>query len=453
MALGLGLLGFFSLFVWVVFFKFKWLEFSITWGIVSFYVLLHLFLIFVIGLRFMTPYSHDARVVQHTIQLVPRLTEPTMVTAVLVEQNVPVKKGTPLFEFDKTIYAAKVAQLEAQLAAAKQNVLVMAADVQVSTENVAKAEAELTYAKYQQKLSTGLANQKAGPQEEAQKSIAQLEVAHASVKQANAELERAKLKYDSNIDGVNTTVAQVQAELEAARFFLNNTTLVAPEDGMMVNVQVRPGTIAGDVRVGAIASFICSADRYILCPLSQETIKYIKVGPADRDHARHVSGADFPGQGRGDLEGQRRRAVHAQRIPAEICPAATGHAPGALRGEGQLRCEGPDDFPDRRAGWGGGLHHGRRVGGAAQDFHSHAFVGQLAVSASVLMKPGERDRGDANKIGRRRGAVRWRRVPSRSDSPAACWRDRPRSLKRWDRRCPPEPPCAGNGLRRPIASP
>ena len=296
MALGLGLLAFFAVFVWVVFFKFKWLEFSITWAIVTFYVVLHVFLIFIIGLRFMTPYSHDARVVQHTIQLVPRLTEPTMVTKVLVEQNVEVKKGTPLFEFDKTIYAAKVAQLEAQLAAAKQNVLVLAADVQVSTENVAKAEAELTYAKYQQKLSTGLASQKAGPQEEAQKSIAQLEVAHASVKQANAELERSKLKYDSQIDGVNTTVAQVQADLEAARYFLNNTTLVAPEDGRVVNIQVRPGTVAGDVRIGAIASFICAADRYILCPLSQETIKYVKVGQPTEIMLDMYPGQIFPGK-------------------------------------------------------------------------------------------------------------------------------------------------------------
>ena len=33
------------------------------------------------------------------------------------------------------------------------------------------------------------------------------------------------------IGGVNTTVAAVQAELDQARFYLDNTTLVAPEDG------------------------------------------------------------------------------------------------------------------------------------------------------------------------------------------------------------------------------
>jgi hypothetical protein len=73
--------------VWLVFFKFKWLTFSIAWGVVSVFVGLHLLIIFLIGLRFVTPYSTDAKIIQHTIQLTPRLSEPTLVTAVLVAQN------------------------------------------------------------------------------------------------------------------------------------------------------------------------------------------------------------------------------------------------------------------------------------------------------------------------------------------------------------------------------
>jgi hypothetical protein len=41
------------------------------------------------------------------------------VTAVLVEQNEPVEKGTPLFQFDSRPYEYHVRQLEAQLAKAK----------------------------------------------------------------------------------------------------------------------------------------------------------------------------------------------------------------------------------------------------------------------------------------------------------------------------------------------
>ena len=72
---------------WLVFFKFKLLRFSPGWGFVFAVFVLHLCLVFVIGLRFVTPNSTNATVVQHTIQLIPRLPEPTLVTAVLVEEN------------------------------------------------------------------------------------------------------------------------------------------------------------------------------------------------------------------------------------------------------------------------------------------------------------------------------------------------------------------------------
>ena len=54
----------------MVFFKFRWLKFSIPWAVVSLYVGIHLLLIFMVGLRFMTPSSSTATIVQYTIQLV-----------------------------------------------------------------------------------------------------------------------------------------------------------------------------------------------------------------------------------------------------------------------------------------------------------------------------------------------------------------------------------------------
>src|SRR5271167_775030 len=180
----------FIAFVYLVFFKFKWLKFSAGWGIVSFFFALHLFLIFVIGLRFVAPYSSNVKVVQHTIQLVPRLPEPTLVTAVLVKPDVPVKKGQPLFQFDRRPYEYQVRQLEAQLdaasasvvaskykveqlkaglASANQDVLMYKADLDASEQKVVKTKSDLEYAKYQQQLSEVLAQKGAGPEEDAQK--------------------------------------------------------------------------------------------------------------------------------------------------------------------------------------------------------------------------------------------------------------------------------------------
>jgi multidrug resistance efflux pump len=263
---------------WLVFSKFKWIKFSIAWGVVSALVGLHLLIIFMIGLRFVTPLSTDAKVIQHTIQLTPRLSEPTLVTAVLVDQNVPVKKGTPLFQFDRRPYEYKVRQLEATLAKAKQDVLVMKADAAASAQKVLKLKSELEYAKYQQKLSADLAGKDAGPEEDVQKWAAQVAANEAGILEAQADEQRARLRYTSQINGVNPTVAAIEAELEQAGYYLENTLMVAPEDGYIINLQVRPGMVAGDVRFGAIASFVVDADRYLLATYFQENLKYVKPG-------------------------------------------------------------------------------------------------------------------------------------------------------------------------------
>ena len=79
--------------VWLVFFRFKLIRFTPGWGIISGLFGAHILLIFLIGLRFVAPASTDAKVVQYTIQLIPRLPEPTLVTAVLVEEGMHVRKG------------------------------------------------------------------------------------------------------------------------------------------------------------------------------------------------------------------------------------------------------------------------------------------------------------------------------------------------------------------------
>src|SRR5262249_13868708 len=151
---------------WLIFFKFKLLRLSPGWVLVFTFFVLHLLLVFMIGLRFMTPNSANAVVVQHTIQLIPRLTEPTLVTAVLVEENVPVKKGQPLFQFDRRPYEYKVQQLEAQLAEAKQNVLVLQSDVAIATQKADRAKVELAYQQYQKGMFAKLVQEQAVREEQ-----------------------------------------------------------------------------------------------------------------------------------------------------------------------------------------------------------------------------------------------------------------------------------------------
>jgi multidrug efflux pump subunit AcrA (membrane-fusion protein) len=188
---------------WLVFFKLKLLRLTPAWGIVYAFFVLHLFLVFMIGLRFVTPNSANATVVQHTIQLVPRLPEPTLVTAILVEENAVVKKGQPLFQFDRRPYEYKVEQIKAQLAEAKQNVDVLRADVDISGQKALRTKVELDYLLYQKAMFDKLAQQGAVREEDVVQWTSRTNSAEATRDEALGELERARLKYKSEIDGIN----------------------------------------------------------------------------------------------------------------------------------------------------------------------------------------------------------------------------------------------------------
>jgi multidrug resistance efflux pump len=310
---------------WLVFFKLKLLRLTPAWGIVFGFFVLHLCLVFLIGLRFVTPNSANATVVQRTIQLIPRLPEPTLVTAVLVEENTPVKKGQPLFQFDRRPYEYKVTQLEAQLAEAKQNVLVLQADVEAATQKAMRTKVELDYERYQKGLFDKLATQQAVREEDVVKWATRV----SSADEALAELDRAHLKYKWQIGGINTAVVNAEAQLRQAQYYLDNTTLVASEDGRIINLQVRPGMVSGIYRIGRIAALIAEADRYVLATYYQENLKYVLPGqPAE------ISLDLYPGQiFAGKVDSIWRGNGVGQYLPSDEIPKFQQPAPNVPQGQ------------------------------------------------------------------------------------------------------------------------
>ena len=326
---------------WLIFFKFKLLRLRPGWVLIFTFFVLHLLLVFMIGLRFMTPNSANATVVQHTIQLIPRLTEPTLVTAVLVEENVPVKKGQPLFQFDRRPYEYKVQQLEAQLAEAMQNVRILHADVDIAEQKAARTQVELRYQQYQKSMFAKLVQEQAVREEQIIQTDTRVSSAQAANDEALAELQRANLKYKSEIDGVNTSVANLEAQLRLARYYLDNTTLTAPEDGRIINLQVRPGMVSGIYRVGGIAAFIADADRYVLATYFQENLKYMKSGqPVE------LSLDLYPGQiFKGKVEDIWRANGAGQYLPSDDIPKFHPSLP--VVPQGQFAVKIAIDDPDQ----------------------------------------------------------------------------------------------------------
>lgn len=268
----------YAVFVWLVFFKFKWMRFTPAWGLISAFFILHLLIVPLVGTRMQAPFTSNVRVVRHTIQLVPRLPEPTLVTEVHVRENTPVKKGDLLFVFDPTVYKAQVRAAEAAVEAARQNEKMLAADIEIAKDSVARSQSELDFALVQQKRFATLASQRAGSQESAEEWTARVNSAEASLAKAQESEKRAELAYASQIDGVNTAVIQAEAELEQARYYLGQTEMRAPQDGVIVNLQVQEGMVSGVLRVGAIASLILDKDPYLLAAYRQENLRNVRPG-------------------------------------------------------------------------------------------------------------------------------------------------------------------------------
>jgi multidrug resistance efflux pump len=370
MVAGLLILAIFLGVFWLVFFKFKFLKLSPAWGVVSSLVFVHTLLIFLIGIRMVTPYSTDARVIQHTIQLIPRLPEPTLVTAVLVAPDVPVKQGEPLLQLDRRPYEYQVGQLQAQIEAAqarvvvceskvkqqqanidaaKQDVPMLKADTESTTAKVAKLKSEMEYATFQYERYRSLADQNAGSEQDSQKWSADLKSAEAGLTEYEADAERSRFKYESQIGGVNTvvisataelkeaeaelkeavaSVAAEQAKLKLARYYLDNTTIVAPADGHIINLQVVPGMVAGIVRFGAIATFIVDSDSYVLGNFYQEHLEYVRVGqPVE------VALNRFPGQiFKGEVDSIWWANGEGQLLPSDDLPVFNPGPNGAQTG-------------------------------------------------------------------------------------------------------------------------
>jgi len=76
MVAGLLITAIAGIIFWLVFFKFKWIRLTYGWGLFVLFFVVHLVLIFLIGMRFVAPYTTDAKVI-HQGQLLPSGQLPT----------------------------------------------------------------------------------------------------------------------------------------------------------------------------------------------------------------------------------------------------------------------------------------------------------------------------------------------------------------------------------------
>ena len=275
---------------WLVFFKFKWLPWNITSQVITITIPIIGIAVLILLLNIFAPSSSDVRVINYVVQIVPRVAG--RIIEVPVQPDRPVKKGEVLFRIDPILYQADVDALEAQRNALQAQLGSTQAYARELDEQLRNARgkrvataARLDLARKRLQQTRELASAGAGSKydfEQAETDVANLEGELAAAQAAEAQVVQ-KLSARSadnelqDVAQIRASIAQVDAQLDAARWKLNETTVVAPSNGTVVNLQLREGSAVTAFPVAPAMSFV-EDEQWVLALFRQNELRFIKPG-------------------------------------------------------------------------------------------------------------------------------------------------------------------------------
>lgn len=264
---------FYLVLVWLVFYKYKWVHLNWATGSVAALAGLFILGLFLALLNYLTP-SGRIVVAGPVVEVTPNVTGE--ITAIPVKINVPVKKGTVLFQIDPAPFKYKTVQAEAALVQAKQQADTLKANYQQATANVEGASSELSFKKQRLTDIEKLVVEGADPQFKLQDLRDEVAALTAKFEVAKAAQQSAKLALKSQIGGVNTTVVQNQSELDNAKWELEQTTVRAPADGFVTAMALSVGDRA--LQFHSAISFIVADGIRIVGMFAPNGFQTIKPG-------------------------------------------------------------------------------------------------------------------------------------------------------------------------------
>lgn len=196
-----------------------------------------------------------------------------------------VKKGDVLFTLDDRIYVQKLKQAEAMLETQKASLKNSEQDRLAAEARTRSGEAVLNSAKAALIVAEANYNRvmplrKSGvmTQSNEDQSLSALEQARGSVRQAEAALEVNKQDVQSIIVRRHSLVAAVtnaQAAVDLAKIDLNNTKIIAPQDGVLGEIGAKPGQY---VNIGAQLTALVPDKKWIIANFKETQFYGIKVG-------------------------------------------------------------------------------------------------------------------------------------------------------------------------------
>jgi multidrug resistance efflux pump len=242
------------------------------------------------------PFTNNARIYFAVTPVLPAVRG--RVTEVPVQTNKPLKEGDVLFRIDPKPYQYVVDQKRAQLAEAEQNVKQLKASLDQATAGAERADAQFELAQQNYDRQAELFEKKVIAQATLDTFTRNLEAAKQTLTGARAEEERARLAYSSNIEGVNTTVARLTAELADAQYDLEQTVVRAPGAGFVTQVALRPGLFVTPLqtRPGMVFVNTEARDRELGAAFQQNSLQRVKAGDEAEVAFDAVPGRVFKGK-------------------------------------------------------------------------------------------------------------------------------------------------------------
>jgi multidrug resistance efflux pump len=284
------LLGIYSFFAWLVFFKFKWLPWNITTQVITVTIPIIALTMLILVLNIVAPSSADVRVMNYVVPINPRVAG--KVIEVPVEPNMAVKKGDVLFKLDPVPFQiqvrsmeANIQSLQAQLITAGANQRNFGEQLKAALSAEASARTQLKLAQTREKQFAELMKVGAGNQFDLEQAQTDVLKAKNSLESATAQVQQAREKVDAKTaDGVQDEVAKVmaqiaqaEAQLADARWQLEQTIQYAPADGTVVALALRPGVMTTPIPAFPAMTFV-EDQQWVVAYYAQNEVRAIEEG-------------------------------------------------------------------------------------------------------------------------------------------------------------------------------
>ena len=187
------------------------------------------------------PITTEGRVQGYVVQVAPEVSG--KVTNVMIDNNQAVHKGDVLFKIDDRKYKIALEQAELSLQSAYEKEATLYSQREAALANIARAQATYNNAHNEYSRLQKLSQQKVISQSNLDNAYAQNQVSRAALKaeQQNLKVIEAQL---GDKKGQSTAVRIAKNGIEKAQLDLANTSVLAPSDGVVTNLQLEVGTMA-----------------------------------------------------------------------------------------------------------------------------------------------------------------------------------------------------------------